>query len=86
MYNSERQVRQVYVGKLQKDKAVSDALKEGIREARKNLFEANNIQDYEVLSIKNDAIFLIDRIPEVRDFGLIHFISSLQDVFFYCHL
>lgn len=83
LYNSERQVRQVYVGKLQKDKAVSDALKWGIREARKNLFEANNIQDYEVLSIKNDAIFLIDRIPEVRDFGLIHFIPKNKYTGFY---
>ena len=53
--------RQVYVGKLQRDKAIVDILKAGIIEAKKILFEANDIKDYEVLSIKNDAVFIINR-------------------------
>ena len=76
LYNSERMMRQVYVGKLQRDVAVSNVLKQGIIEAKKNLFEANNIKDYEVLSIKNDAVFLIGRIPQITEFGLIKFIPK----------
>ena len=83
LYNAERMVRQVYVGKLQKDKAFSDALKAGILEAKKLLFEANDIKDYEVLSIKNDAVFLINRIPAVRDFDLIHFVPKNKYTGFY---
>ena len=74
--NSERMVRQVYVGKLQKNPDVVNALKQGIIEAKKMLFEANQIQDYEVLSIKNDAVFIIGRLPQIRQFGLINFIPK----------
>ena len=60
LYESERMIRQIFVGKLIKNNnGVSDVLKQGILEARKNLFEANDIKDYEVLSIKNDAVFII---------------------------
>ena len=73
---SERMVRQVYVGKLQKDKKYVNALKMGISEAKKKLFEANDIKDYEVLSIKNDAVFIINRIPSNTEFGRIKFIPK----------
>ena len=77
LYSAERMVRQVYIGKLMKnDKEIIKILKAGIITAKKMLFEANNIQDYEVLSIKNDAVFLINRIPQIRDFGLIHFAAK----------
>jgi len=77
LYNAERMVRQVFIGKLLKNNPeIIKQLKDGIIEAKKALFEANNIQDYEVLSIKNDAVFLINRIPKVRDFGLIHFAAK----------
>lgn len=83
LYNSERMARQVYVGKLQKDPEVVKILKQGIIEAKQQLFLANNIQDYEVLSIKNDAVFMIGRIPENRDFGYIHFIPKNTYTGFY---
>ena len=64
LYNAERMVRQVYIGKLMKNnKKIIKILKTGIIAAKKMLFESNNIQDYDVLSIKNDAVFLINRIP-----------------------
>ena len=54
LYNANRMIRQVYIGKLQRDdKNIVSILKQGIIEAKKMLFEANNIEDYEVLSIKN---------------------------------
>lgn len=83
LYNSERMVRQVFIGKLCKDKRFSDALKQGILEAKKLLFEANDIKDYEVLTIKNDAVFLINKIPTIRDFGLIHFVPKNKYTGFY---
>ena len=79
LYESERMIRQIFVGKLIKNnKGVSDVLKQGILEARKNLFEANDIKDYEVLSIKNDAVFIIGRVLSNTDFGLIKFANKNQ--------
>ena len=83
LYNSERMVRQVYIGKLQKDTTVVNVLKQGIIEAKKTLFEINNIKDYEVLSIKNDAVFIIGRLPKVTDFGLVKFIPKNTYTGFY---
>ena len=77
LYNSERMVRQTYVGKLQKDNPkVVRALKDGIIEAKKMFFEANGIEDRDVLSIKNDAVFLINKKPKVTKFGLIEFLPK----------
>lgn len=74
LYSSNRMVRQTYIGKLQRDdKNIVNILKAGIIEAKKALFEANNIQDYEVLSIKNDAVFIINRRLSNTKFGLIEF-------------
>ena len=79
LYESERMIRQIFVGKLIKNNnGVSDVLKQGILEARKNLFEANDIKDYEVLSIKNDAVFIIGRVLNNTDFGLIKFANKNQ--------
>lgn len=83
LYNSERMVRQVYIGKLQRDVKYTKALQQGIIEAKAQLFQANDIKDFEVLSIKNDAVFLINRIPSIRDFGLIHFIPKNVYTSFY---
>lgn len=76
LYNAERMERQTFVGKLQKDKRIADALKAGIIEAKKMLFEANNINDRDVLSIKNDAVFIINKKLQYTKFGLIEFIPK----------
>lgn len=83
LYNSERMVRQVYIGKLCKDKNISDILKSGIIEAKKMLFEANDIQDNDVLSIKNDAVFIINKILQNTKFDLINFIQKNVYTSFY---
>jgi len=71
-----REVRQVEIGMLQKDEKIDKALKQGIVEAKKQLFEANNIQDHEILCIKNDAVFIIGRALQYTDFGFIKFIEK----------
>lgn len=75
--NAPRMTRQVYVGKmLRADKSLALQLKEGILEARRMLFETNDVQDYEVLSIKNDAVYTINRQLQNTDFGLIRFMEK----------
>lgn len=77
LYNAERMVRQVYIGKLRKtDEKYTRALVDGIRESRQMLFESNNIQDYEVLCIKNDAVYVIGRELTNTEFGLIKFANK----------
>lgn len=77
LYNSERMVRQTFVGKLQRDnQSIVRILKDGIIEAKKMFFEANYIDDKDVLSIKNDAVFLINKKPNNTKFGLIQFMPK----------
>ena len=73
LYNAERTKRQVFIGRLQKNPSIALALKEGIKEAKGLLVETNSIQDFEILSIKNDAIYVIGRMPQITKFGLIDF-------------
>lgn len=62
--------RNVYMGILQRDNPkLKKILSNGIEEVRKLFFEANDIEDSDVLSIKNDAIFLINKVASVTTFG-----------------
>lgn len=64
--------RNVQMGVLQQENPkLKKVLSMGIEDIRKQFFEANDIQDYEVLSIKNDAIFLISKVPTVTTFGMV---------------
>lgn len=77
LYNADKLHRQVYIGNLQKkDKRITNALQNGIIEAKRNLFIQNNIEPDEVLSIKNDAVFIIGRKLTHTDFGTVHFIEK----------
>ena len=59
-YAMDKMEREIAIGKLQlKDKKVTDMLKLGITKARKHLCERLNLDYTNVLSIKNDAIFII---------------------------
>lgn len=67
MNDLDKHQRNVEIGIWLKDQPeVSKGLMEGFREARRLFFEANNIQDSEVLTIKKDAIFLIDKFIDVE--------------------
>lgn len=69
--------RQVEIGYLIKyTDGLSDKLSEGIALFRKKFFDSNNLEDTDILSIKNDAIFVIDKHPTVTDFGKVHFIKK----------
>lgn len=55
----DKEPRNKEIGMMQKDKAFADALKDAFGEARRMFFEANGIEDGDVLSIKKDAIFIV---------------------------
>lgn len=60
LYELPKRDREVAVGKMQlRDKKVSDVLKNGIMAARKALCERLDLDYGNILSIKNDAIFVV---------------------------
>lgn len=76
--------RNIQLGILQQEHPEYKAiLKNGIESARRMFFEANNIQDWEVLSIKNDAVFLINKVATTTSFGNIVFKNKRTYTSFY---
>lgn len=73
LYSLPKFDRQYIIGNILKNKKLSQEFDNGLIIARKLFFDANNIQDYEVLSIKKDAVFLINKIANVTNFGVIEF-------------
>lgn len=66
--------RKVIVGKMiLKDRSIQKVISRGVKEAKRKLFEANGVQDSEILSIKNDAVFIIGRKLRYTTFGTIEF-------------
>ena len=61
------------IGMLQKNKDFAKVLKDAFTEARRMFFDANNIEDYEVLSVKKDAIFIIRKLCFNNTFGDLEF-------------
>ena len=77
--------RHVAIGKLQQgNPELTKKMKLGFMACRKKLFQENNIQDEDVLSIKKDAIFIIDRRLEHTDFDTIQFVEkNVYDSYIY---
>lgn len=71
-----RDARQVYVGYMQKNTEIAEALSEGVAEFRYRFINDNNITDMELLSVKNDAIFVIDKVPRITVFDNIEFVRK----------
>ena len=66
--------RKVMIGNIEKkDPRLKDVIAREITRAKRSLMEANNIQDSEILSIKNDAIFIIGRKLKYTKFGMMEF-------------
>lgn len=82
-YNLPKKIREIKIGLLQRDAKVAEALKSGFIGFKKMFFEANNIQDSEVLSIKNDAVFLINKIPSITTFENLTFARKNSYTSFY---
>ena len=74
LYNADRMYRQVYIGKMIKSNSqVQDELNNGIIEYKQKFFEVNNITDNDIISIKNDAIFILNKVPKILSFDKVNF-------------
>lgn len=83
-FHLDRMNRQIQLGLLQRDnKEIRDGLSSGFKETMEMFFKANDIQDHEVLAIKKDAIYLINKIPTVTKFSNIDFICKNVYTSFY---
>ena len=77
LYNSDRMFRQIYIGKMIRDNSeIQNALNQGIIEYKQMFFEANGITDNNILSIKNDAVFVLNIVPKILNFDNITFIHK----------
>ena len=57
-----REERQTTIGLLElEDRRITKIKANGIKEAKKKFFEMNQLEDQDILSIKNDAIFVINK-------------------------
>ena len=70
-----RMNRQVEIGYMLKyDTLLYNVLSQGITKYRKLLFESNNLSVSDILSIKNDAIFVIDKKLKCTKFDNVEFV------------
>lgn len=77
LYYADRMIRQVYIGNMIKyNPKIQEVLNEGIIEAKQKLFEANGITDNDIVSIKNDAVFVLNKAPNILEFGDIKFVHK----------
>ena len=76
-----KQAREETVGKMirkDKSKTIWPLIAKGIRSAREQLFRYNQLQDDDILSIKNDAVFVIGRKLKYTKFGPFEFRAKHQ--------
>lgn len=72
-----KEKREIAVGLLcQKDKDLSKRLNSAFDDIVNLFIKENNLDDLEILSIKKDAVFVINRKNIVSDFGPVHFIPK----------
>lgn len=77
LYNSDRMTRQVYIGKMIKhDERIQEVLDQGLIEYKQKFFEANGITDNDIISIKNDAIFVLNKFPTILNFDNVTFVHK----------
>lgn len=74
--NLSREYRQVHIGYILKDERINKAFEEGLMEVRKSFLEMNELNEGDILSIKNDAIFVINKIPMCTTIGNIRFLNK----------
>ena len=88
LLNLPKQMREMYVGNMiANNKEIWDnGVSKGIKEGKRLLFKKNAIKDDEILSIKNDAVFLIGnrQIDSIID-PFIFSMKNVYDIFLYAN-
>lgn len=76
--------REIYFGNLSKNKEISDTLSKGLTEYRSKFIESNNLKDTDILSVKNDAFFIIGNKVSNTKFGNVEFkLKNIYTSYFY---
>lgn len=69
-----KKTREVAIGKMiRQDKKIGKLIKKEITRAREQLFRSNSLIDTDIVSIKNDAVFVRGRSLEYTTFGHMEF-------------
>lgn len=73
--NLTKEERVIMIGNMiRENPKIQKNISKGIIDAKRKLFQVNQIMDSEVLSIKNDAVFIIGRKLKVTKFGPVEFV------------
>ena len=77
--------RHIQIGKISgKDKELGKALLDGFTEARKKFLDENNVNTDFVLSVKKDAIYLINHLAKVTEFdGYVFALKNQYSSYYY---
>lgn len=76
-YNMPKGLRERTIGTLQRDyPKINQGLKDGFVEARKMLFETNNLNESNVVAVKKDAVFTLDKYLEYNQFKNLVFLNK----------
>lgn len=74
LYNSDKFIREKSIGlMIRKNNKIYSEIQKGITEAKYKLIESNNIDLEDIVSIKNDAVFVMNNKLQNTKFGLIDF-------------
>ena len=74
LYSADKAIREKQVGlMIRKDQKIYQEIQNGIMEAKRNLIIVNNIDLEDIVSIKNDAVFVMNRKLDNTKFGLMDF-------------
>ena len=69
LYSMPKEKREVAIGlMIQKDRSIYNSIQSGIIEAKRRLFYSNDLEDINVVDIKNDAVFVIHKDLLYTDF------------------
>lgn len=77
LFNTDKQTREIQIGlMIQKDPSVYQDIQDGIVEGKKRLFLYNDLEDQDILSIKNDAVFVLRKELSNTTFGNFVFVCK----------
>lgn len=77
LYTADRMTRQIEIGyMIRNNPEIQKILTDGIAKYRKLFFESNGIDDTDILSIKNDAVFVMKKTPSITKFGNVEFVNK----------
>lgn len=72
----DKKSREIYIGLKQKNPSVSTALQNGFAEFREKFVVANNFTEADIVSIKKDAIFVLNKKAKVTCFDNVVFMEK----------